>query len=105
MRAGKLDREIEIQSFTNTVDAVGTAVLTWTQFRCVRAQLIEARTEEFLRAYGEGRNTVAIFRIRWIAGVTTDHRVVYEGKTLNIREVKKIGRRRGLELRCEQVRA
>ena len=105
MRAGKLDRRITIESFSNAVDPHGTPVETWSKFACVRAELIEARTEEYQRAYGEGGNVAVIFRIRWLDDVTTGHRVVYEGRNLNIRDIKEIGRRRGLELRCEQVRS
>ena len=74
-------------------------------FATVRAQIIQASTEEYLRAYGEGGNTAIIFRLRWLDGVTVAHHVSFDGKTLNIRETKEIGRRKGLELRCEEVRA
>jgi head-tail adaptor len=66
---------------------------------------VQASTDEFLAGYGESDNTVIIFRIRWLVGVTTDHRISYDGKFLNLRELKEIGRRRGLELRCEEVRS
>lgn len=105
MRAGKLDRSIKIQAFTSTVDDYGTPVEAWTDVAEVRAQIIEASTEEYQRAYGEGGNTSIIFRTRWRDGITTDQRVVYDGRNLNIRETKEIGRRKGLELRCEEVRA
>lgn len=105
MRAGRLDRQITIQSFSNTVSADGTPVETWTMLATVRAQIIEASTEEYQRAYGEGGNTAIIVRIRWLDGVTIRHRALYEGRNLNVREVKEIGRRRGLELRCEEVRS
>ncbi len=105
MRAGKLDRSIVIQSFSNTVLPDGTPVESWTTVATVRAQLVQASTEEYLRGYGETDSLAVIFRIRWLAGVTTDHRVQHDGRNLNIREVKEIGRRKGLELRCEEVRA
>lgn len=106
MRAGKLDRLIAIQVETRTgTTPAGAPIMSWTDFATVRAQIIEASTEEYLRAYGEGGNTAIIFRLRWLNGVTVEHRVVYEGKHLNIRETKEIGRRKGLELRCEEVRA
>jgi len=104
MRTGKLDRVIAVQSFSNTVDDYGAPIESWATLATVRAQIIQASTEEYQRAYGEGGNTAIIFRVHWLAGVTTDHRVFYDGMNLNIREVKEIGRRRGLELRCEQVR-
>ena len=104
MRAGKLDRTIIIQTFGSTVDDYGTPTESWTAFATVRAQIVQASTDEFLAAFGETDKTAIIFRVRWLDGVTTDHRVVYEGKALNIRETKELGRRQGLELRCEEVR-
>ncbi|MAA98671.1 MAG: head-tail adaptor protein [Stappia sp.] len=105
MRAGKLDRLITLQGVTHTVDAYGTPVETWADFAPpVRAQVVQSSTDEFLQAYGETDSFAVVFRIRWLAGVTPDLRVSYEGKTLNIREIKEIGRCKGLELRCEEVR-
>lgn len=105
MRAGKLDRTIEIQTYGTTgVDEYGTPTEGWTAFATVRAQIVQSSTDEFLAAFGETDKTAIVFRARWLDGVTTDHRVVYEGKALNIRETKELGRRQGLELRCEEVR-
>ena len=105
MRAGKLDRTVAIQSFgLAEVKPDGTPVEGWTTLATMRAQLISASTEEYQRAYGEGANMAVVFRTRWLAGVTVEHRVVFDGKTLNIRDVMEIGRRNGLELRCEEVR-
>lgn len=105
MRAGKLDRVITIQAYTRTGTTPGGAPITdWADLATVRAQIIQASTEEYQRAYGEGGNTAIIFRLRWLDGVTVEHRIAYDGKHLNIRETKEIGRRKGLELRCEEVR-
>jgi SPP1 family predicted phage head-tail adaptor len=106
MRAGALDRIIIIERQLGTgLDDAGTPVsVGWMPFVTSRAQLIEASTDEYLRGYGEGENGKAIFRLRWVDGVTADMRVIWEGRTLNIREIKQIGRNRGLELRCEEVR-
>ncbi len=106
MRAGHLDREITIQTFNaEGADEYGTPAEAWTDLAAMRAQLIQANTDEYLRAYGEGAATAVIFRTRWLDGVTTEHRVVYDGRNLNIREIREIGRRNGLELRCEEVRS
>lgn len=105
MRAGALDRRIEIQAVASGVDDYGAPIEQWSTVATVWAQLVEATTREYQRAYGEGRNTSPVFRIRWRSGITTDQRVVHDGKRLNIREIKEIGRCAGLELRCEEVRA
>jgi SPP1 family predicted phage head-tail adaptor len=105
MRSGSLDRTITLQSVTTTVDEYGTPAQGWSDFATARAQLIQASTSEYLRAYGETDTAVVIFRIRWLDGVTADMRVSYGGQFYNIREIKEIGRRRRLELRAELVRA
>ncbi|MCJ8053892.1 phage head closure protein [Shinella curvata] len=99
MRAGKLDRTIKIQGFTNTVNEYGTPVETWTDKATLRAQIIQSSTEEFIRG-GAVDETVIIFRTRWLASVTTSDRIEYEGEAFNIKETKEIGRRKGLELRA-----
>lgn len=104
MRAGLLDRTITLQSFAASVNAAGTPQEQWSDFATVRAQKVEASTEEYLAGFGESDRTVVIFRTWWIDGVINSMRVVFEGRNLNIRETKEIGRRRGLELRCEEVR-
>lgn len=105
MRAGKLDRIVTLQNVTRVSDGGGGQIETWTDFATLRAQLVQASTEEFLRGYGETEDIAVIFRTRWLDGVNLQHRVSYAGKFLNIREIKEIGRRRGLEIRCEQVRS
>lgn len=100
MRAGKLDRSITIQRFSSTVDEYGTPVQAWTDVATVRAQIVQASTEEFIRGYGASEETIIIFRIRWMDGVELADRIRHEGKFFNLKEVKEIGRRKGLELRC-----
>lgn len=105
MRAGKLDKVITIDAYSAGVpDDYGVTAAGWSTIATVRAQVLQQSTDEYLRGYGEGAATVVIFRARWLDGVTVEHRVTYGGTAYNIREVKEIGRRVGLELRCEEVR-
>tara|TARA_R110002020_G_scaffold296135_1_gene511764 strand:- start:724 stop:1041 length:318 start_codon:yes stop_codon:yes gene_type:complete len=101
MRAGRLDREITLVAITTTQTEYGGSIATKTDFATLRAQLIEASTEDFLRSYGTAPETLTIFRTRWIEGVTTAMRLRYEGRSLEIVETKEIGRRIGLEIRCK----
>lgn len=101
MRAGKLDRRITIERVTYTPGAEPylPPVEAWATHKELPAQIVQASTEEFLRSYGEADETVVIFRTRYVAGITNADRVVYQGRIHNIREVKEIGRRVGMELR------
>lgn len=104
MRAGNLNRTVTIDAYSDGVpDEYGNSTPGWTPFATLRAQLVQMSTEEYLRAYGEVSETVLIFRTRYHEGITTAHRVGFEGRQFNIRETKEIGRRKGLELRCEEM--
>lgn len=101
MRSGKLDRTIKVQSFTSTVNDYGTPIETWTDVATARAEIIQSSTQEYL-TNGASDTTTVIFRTRYFEGLTNAGRVVVGGKEYNVREVKEIGRRKGLELRCER---
>jgi len=103
MRAGKLDRVITIQRFTSTVDDDGTPIQTWTDVATVRAQLVQSSTDEYIAARGAVDTAVVIFRMRWLDGITNADRVSYDDTLFNLKEIKEIGRRKGLELRCEAL--
>jgi SPP1 family predicted phage head-tail adaptor len=100
MRAGKLDQTITVQRFTNTTDDYGVPVETWTDLATVRAQIIQQSTEEFIRGYGAEDDAIVIFRTRWIADIKTADRVSFNGVQWNIKELKPIGRRKGLDIRA-----
>lgn len=103
MRAGKLDRSITIERQTETVTPSGGVVTAWTVLATVRAEIVQQSASEFLTGFGEAETGTAIFRIRYLVGITTADRITYEGTAYNIKEVAEIGRRRGLELRAVAV--
>jgi SPP1 family predicted phage head-tail adaptor len=103
MRAGRLDRSITIQRSTYIVDDTGNPAYDWTDLTTQRAEIIQASTEEFIRAYGAADETVTIFRLRFFDGITNADRVLYAGMAHNIKEVKEIGRRKGLEIRTVAI--
>lgn len=105
MRAGKLDRVIVIQRATETLDPAGAPVVAWDPHITMRAQIIEANTEEFLRNYGEASEAIVIFRTRFMDDVTPADRVAYGGRHYNIKGIKELGRRNALELRTVAVGA
>nr|WP_024587623.1 phage head closure protein [Aliihoeflea sp. 2WW] len=100
MRAGKLDKTITIERFASTVDEYGTVTEEWTAVATVRAQIIQSTTEEFMRSFGVSAETAIVFRIRNIEGLTTADRVTYQGRPHDLKEIKELGRRAGLDLRC-----
>lgn len=103
MRAGKLDKTIEIQRQTVAVDDYGTQTEGWTTVTTIRAQVMQSTTEEFLRSFGTTSDIAIMFRIRHMDGLTPTDRVLFNGKAYDLKEVKELGRREGLDLRCAAV--
>nr|WP_196107487.1 MULTISPECIES: phage head closure protein [unclassified Ochrobactrum] len=100
MRAGKLDRLITIQRATYVDDGMGNQTPAWAKLADLRAQIVQASTEEYIRAYGASDDTVIIFRTRYFPGVKNEDQIVYAGSEFDIKETKELGRKQGLEIRC-----
>lgn len=100
MRAGKLDRIITIERPTVTVDDYGTPQETWATIATMRAQRIQSTTEEFMRSFGASSEIATIFRTRHLDGITLDCRVTEGSAVYDLKEIKELGRREGLDLRC-----
>lgn len=99
MRAGDLDRRITIEAYVITgTDPFNTPTGAWQPVGVVWAQVLQQSGSEFIRAETIEDERKVVFKIRWMAGITVQHRVAYEGREHNIHEVREIGRREGLEL-------
>lgn len=100
MRAGRLDNVILIQRYTVVGDdGYGNQIQDWAVIATLRAQLIKASTEEFVRNFAITSDVLTVFRTHFMAGITPADRVVHDGLLHDIKEVKEIGRRKGLEIR------
>jgi SPP1 family predicted phage head-tail adaptor len=105
MRAGKLDRLITIERQNETVAPSGAVSSTWTPIgQPVRAEIVNQSATEFLAGHGEAERGTVIFRIRFLAGITTADRIIFNGMAHDLEEIVEIGRRRGLELRAVSTR-
>jgi hypothetical protein len=49
---------------------------------------------------GIAAESILVFRIRYIEGVTPADRIVSSDRVFDVKEIKELGRRRGLELRA-----
>lgn len=103
IKAGKLDRQITIERQAETVAASGSVSKTWAALATVRAELVQLAAEEYLAGFGEADTGGAVFRIRYLAGITTADRVTFDATTYDIEEIAELGRKRGLELRCARA--
>ncbi|WP_027556236.1 phage head closure protein [Bradyrhizobium sp. Cp5.3] len=103
MRAGNLDRIIEIQRRTTGLDLYGTPAETWAPVATMRAQLLKNATDNHEGQRGETTDAVLTFRMWFLDGVTLENRVTYQGQQFEIIGVSEIGRRVGLDLTCQRV--
>jgi len=98
MRAGALDRRIEIQRAEVVQDEYGQPIETWVTVADCAAEVrplkgIERFTAEQLAAHVDTR-----FRIRWLPDITPQNRIVFDGRAYDVQAVLELGRRDGLEL-------
>lgn len=101
MKAGALPERLTIERFAGTGrNDLGEAVETWTALRQMRAQLAEQTDGESAEGAGDVAATNLTFRMRYVAGVTVADRIAYAGRAFDILEIRELGRRGGLEIRC-----
>ncbi|MEQ8292764.1 MAG: phage head closure protein [Roseovarius sp.] len=103
MRSGKLVHVIAVLRATTTVNDAGTPVQTWAQVAVLRAELLERATEDFLHNAGEISTARTAFRTRFLADLLNTDRINFDGQHFEIEEITRIGRQKGLEIRCRQV--
>ena len=88
-----MQRAITIQ------DNYGEEIKTWTTIAAVWAERKELRGEERWQALQTVAKIEAIYRIRWMAGLTPVDRLIdTDGRVYDIQAVLEIGRREGLDL-------
>jgi SPP1 family predicted phage head-tail adaptor len=72
MRAGKLTQSITIERLVETLDDYGVKRQAWTPIATVKAEIVQASTQEFLKTAGEGAESAIVFRIRFMEVTPAD---------------------------------
>ena len=103
MRAGNLDRLIEIQRRTTGLDLYGAPVETWTTFATMRAQLLKNATDDRESARGHTTDAALTFRMYYFASLSLNDRLLYGGQQFEITGLTEVGRRVGMDVTCERV--
>lgn len=108
MRAGELDKLIEIQINEGVADSMGQVVPDWRRFARVwaRVRSIDPGIAERYQADREVGRELKSFVVRYIEGISFKHRIVYKGNAYTIRtikEVEKRGRDHFLEIYGEYI--
>ena len=101
MRAGRLDRLIDIEEPIETRTDSGDVSVTWEKVATVWASIEFDSGGETDSGSGELARSNEIFRIRWRRGLTAKHRIAWrpektaEKRYYDIRSITEIGRREG----------
>jgi SPP1 family predicted phage head-tail adaptor len=102
LNAGQLWTRVTIQKSTPTKNEVGEAVLSWADYQTVWAD-VQALGGREAQRYAEtiGISTHKV-TIRYVQGLTTAYRVIYDGRTLEIGQINELERRWYMELICTE---
>lgn len=101
LAAGKLDRKIILQRFTETRDSYNEPVKSWTTLATRSASYEPLSDGERFRAGETAANASARFVIRYgstVSDLNPKDRLTFEGVVHDIVRVKEVGRREGLEI-------
>jgi SPP1 family predicted phage head-tail adaptor len=98
MRAGSLDRRIELQHRTLTQNAQHENIESFATYATVWAGKADLVGREFFAAEQVQAETATKFRLRYRDDVLLTDRLVCNGVTYDLKHVAEIGRREGLEI-------
>ena len=107
MSAGRFDKRLEIQTATQSVDAIGGVALAWATTAKRWGRIEDLAGSEFFDADHVRANLTARITLREIyPGLTPKHRVKYGTRIFNIGNVINAGERNpraGQELMCTET--
>ncbi|MDB5659559.1 MAG: phage head-tail adaptor, putative, family [Cypionkella sp.] len=104
MEAGKLDRIITVQRGVETVLPGRVPTIAWTNLLTVRAEVREQNADEIATGFGQAEAETLIFVVRWHpTPITTGDRILFQGRTYDLKAITEIGRRDGWKLRAVGV--
>lgn len=102
---GEMRERVTLQSPQRTPDGAGGADITWTSGASVWAKVEERHGQERLAGERLAAEATFALTIRYRSGITTEMRVLWKGRELNIASLRDPdGRKRFLELDCEEER-
>ncbi|MEC0248891.1 phage head closure protein [Paenibacillus chitinolyticus] len=106
MNPGALRHRITLQKKETGTNDEGLPAVQWTDFATVSAAVEPLRGREYFAAAAANAESTVRVRIRYRQGVTSDMRVLYNGRTLEIQSppIDPNERHRELHLMCREVK-
>lgn len=98
MRAGKLDRRIQLQTGTESRDAFGQAIYTWTTTFTIWADVFPLPYNENVEGDRKTEQPFFKVRMRYQAGIIPTMRVLYNSSYYDIISINEGNRQEFLDL-------
>lgn len=102
--AGKLRERVTVQTSTGTTNALGETVLSWADATTVWASVEGVSSRELLLAGQQQVEITHRVRMRYLSTLTTQNRLLWRGRTLEIVSLLEHGNRSEHELICQENR-
>ena len=104
MEIGELKHRITLQKLVTVVNPNGFEVETWEDFKTVWAAASNLHGREYFAAAAvQAENTVK-FTIRYLAGIDSAMRILFQGKQYNITAIDNIKyQNRFIEIKAQEV--
>lgn len=84
MRAGRLRHKVIIQTPTEVNDSQGQPIKTWSTYAQPFASVEPLNGNELFTASGVNSKVIARIRLRYLAGLTTKMRILFDNRYYNI---------------------
>jgi len=100
---GKLRERVTVQISSGNVNALGEAVLSWSDSTSVWASVEGVSAREALAAGQQDTTITHRVRLRYLPSLTQQHRFAWRSRTLNIVSLLEYGNRSEHVAICEEV--
>mgnify|MGYP000940207827 CR=1 FL=1 len=104
MKAGALDQRIVIERLVEGYDELGQPINTWLPIVTTWASVSPLTGREYLAAAALVSEVTARVRMRFRPGITSQDRIIHDGKVFSITSVADVhSSRRELHLMCKAL--
>ena len=103
LRSGTMDHLAVVQTPTESANAIGEPILTWSTFATRWIAILPLSGNEQITALANEGNVTHRIRMRYTAGIKPKMRLVSDGRTFEIMSVVERGRKEEHELMASEV--
>lgn len=103
MLPGLLNKSIEFEHKTESVDDIGDVLSVWTFYKRFKASVTISPVNSYSENTGEIVNYVTTFIIRYDKNINYKYRILFNENYYKIRAITELGRKEGLVLKAELI--